>query len=253
MAATRPPRATLAVACVAAGLVCALAGCADPRVGSVLDEVLRSATGSGSGGAPDRATIAAGLREALRVGSERAVAATSRRDGFLGNALIRIAVPDELDSAATALRRVGLGSQVDALEVSMNRAAEQASGEAFDVFAGAIRGMTLEDVVGVWRGGDTAATAYFREHTQDALRARFEPIVATSMQRVGLARLYGDLVARVRALPLVEAPTLDLEDYVTDRTLDGLFTVLGQEETRIRQDPAARTTELLREVFGSAR
>ena len=197
----------------------------------------------------DAKTVALGLKDALRVGTERTVASTSTLDGFLANELIRIALPEQLDGLAAALRRLGLGSQVDAFEVTMNRAAERAAGEAKDVFWDAIQNMTLADAYGVLRGGETAATDYFRAHTSDALRARFGPIVSSKMAEVGLYRAYNQLLSRYSALPLVSKPTLELDEYVTERTLEGLFSVLAREEKRIREDPAARTTELLRRVF----
>jgi hypothetical protein len=194
--------------------------------------------------------VAAGLKEALRLGTERAVAATSRPDGYLANPLIRIAVPAELDSMARALRSIGLGRQVDEFDVAMNRAAEDAATEATGVFWDAISQMTLTDAHGILKGGETAATDYFRDHTEDTLGTRFRPIISEKMADVGLARLYEHLVSSYRTLPFASEPALDLNDYVTDKALDGLFTVLGQEETRIREDPAARSTELLRRVFG---
>jgi hypothetical protein len=222
-----------------------LVGCAglDP---SVLDALLQGAQGSG---ALDEATVARGLREALRVGTERTVASTSRSGGFLLNGLIRIEPPEQLAPMLRGLRAVGFGRQVDELETSMNRAAERAAGEAADVFGAAISRMTIGDALGILRGGDTAATDYFRAQTSDALVDRFTPIVDRKMQEVGLYRIYQELTAAYAALPLARKPSLDLRAHVTDRAVAGLFSVLAQEETRIREDPAARTTELLRKVF----
>jgi hypothetical protein len=206
--------------------------------------------GAAQGGGPDDATVVAGLKEALRVGTESAVGRTSQPDGFLGNAAIRIPLPDSLETMAGGLRAIGFGGQVDELEVAMNRAAERAAAEATDVFWEAIRGISFADARGILAGGDTAATAYFERRTRAPLRERFEPIVAEKMQQVGLARLYDDLAARYAALPFTTRPALDLRGYVTDEGLDGLFTVLAEEERRIRTDPAARVTTLLQQVFG---
>jgi hypothetical protein len=145
---------------------------------------------------------------------------------------------------------VGFGAQVDELEVAMNRAAESAAGEAGEVFWQGIREMTFSDAMGILNGGDTAATEYFERTTRDTLRARFEPIVASKMNEVGLVRRYEELRARYAALPFTQEPSLDLRGYVTERALDGLFEVLGEEEREIRTDPAARVTPLLKEVFG---
>ena len=179
------------------------------------------------------------------------MARTSAVDGFLGSDRIRIRLPESLDPMAGALRAVGFGSSVDELEVAMNRAAEHAAGEATDVFLGAISRMTISDARGILDGGDTAATEYFRRNTSDALRSRFQPIVTEKVQEVGLAQLYDQLVTRYRALPIPKRDAPELDGYVTERALDGLFTVLGQEEQRIRTDPSARVTQLLQTVFGS--
>jgi hypothetical protein len=199
----------------------------------------------------DDATIVSGLKEALRVGTRNAVASTSRMDGFLADELIRIALPEQLETMGNALRRVGLGGQFDQLQLTMNRAAEHAAGEATDVFIDAVRQMTFEDARNILQGNETAATDHFRSTTSDSLRARFSPIVNQKMREVGLARLYQDLVGRYTALPFASKPELDLGSYVTEKTLDGLFTVLAQEESKIRSDPAARITPLLQRVFGS--
>lgn len=203
-----------------------------------------------AGGASDESTVIAGLREALEVGTRRAVDQTSRTDGYLGNPLIRIPLPDSLDTMAKGLRAVGFGPQVDELEVGMNRAAERAAGEAASVFWDAIRGMTIQDGMGILRGGDTAATEYLRARTSDTLRQRYQPIVSQAMDQVGLVAAYDNLLGRYQALPFTRSPSLDIRSYVTDQALGGLFTVLGQEEKRIRENPAARTTELLQRVFG---
>lgn len=203
----------------------------------------------GAAGPPGESTIVAGLKQALEIGTERAVGRTSKPDGFLGNPAIRIGLPDSLDTMATGLRAVGLGSSIDELEVAMNRAAEEASGEATEIFWQGIRQMSFADARAILAGGDTAATGYFERTTRQPLFERFEPIVARRVRSVGLGRSYSDLVDRYAALPFASKPDLNLERYVTNRALDGLFSVLGEEERRIRRDPAARTTALLKEVF----
>jgi hypothetical protein len=205
----------------------------------------------GDDGALDESTVAAGLREALRVGTERATASTSKLDGFYQNPLIRIALPEQYDGVAKTLRNFGMGSYVDNFERSMNRAAERASGEAVDVFWSAITAMSISDAFGILDGGETAATDYFRRTTTATLTARFQPIVTANMEKVGVYNLYNDLVAKYNQLPIDKPEAVDIDDYVTARTVDGIFSVLEGEEKRIREDPAARTTELLRKVFGS--
>ena len=231
------------------GLSLALGGCADLEpVVRQIEPMVSAGTGAD---ALDEQTIASGLKEALRVGTKRTVASTSQVDGYLGNALIRIALPEELDNMAATLRRVGFDKQVDELEVAMNRAAEKASAEARAVFWQAIQQMTISDVVGIWKGNDTAATEYFRSKTEASLRKRFEPIVQAKMQEVGLYRLYNQALDVYASIPFVKQPTVNLDQHVTDKALDGLFSVLATEEAKIRKDPAARTTELLRQVFGA--
>lgn len=210
---------------------------------------LSACVSSGLPGGESR--LVAGLKEALRVGIENAVARTSRSDGYLRNESIRIRLPSLVDKMAQGMRLIGMGAKVDELEVSMNRAAEQAAGEAAEVFWEGIQQMTFEDARAILNGGDTAATEFFERTTRAPLRRRFQPIVNAKMDRVGLVQQYDALVGRYRSIPFAQAPQLDIREFVTDRALDGLFHVLGEEEKRIRTDPAARVTALLREVFGS--
>lgn len=206
----------------------------------------------GGGGSLDASTVAAGLREALSVGSGRAVDRLAAVDGYLADELLRVTLPDELESMAAALRAIGLDRQVDELEVAMNRAAEQAAGEAREVLGSAIRQLSIPDAFAILRGGPTAATDHLERTERSELESRFAPIVARRLDEVGLARIYDRLAERYNALPFVSTPAVDLDAHVTGRALDGLFTALGQEEARIREDPVARTTELLRRVFREA-
>jgi hypothetical protein len=197
-------------------------------------------------------TTASGLKEALKVATERAVKTTSQTNGFLDNPKIRIPLPGQLEGVATALRGIGLGAQVDELETSMNHAAEKASAEATPVFVDAISQMSFKDASGVLQGGDTAATQYFEKKTTDPLRTKFSPIVGEAMKDVGVTKLYDQLVGQyTKAVPFASAPKLDLNGYVTDQTLKGLFTVVGEEEKKIRTNPTARATDLLKQVFGA--
>ena len=220
-----------------------MAGCSGLNAGTIEDIL-------SAGGPLDESTVAAGLKEALQVGTERGVTTTSTIDGFLGNALIRIGLPEEYHKAAGLLRTAGFGSYVDELEVSMNRAAEQASAQARGVFWDAIKRMTIADAFAILQGADNAATEYFRAQTEAELRSRFLPIVTTKMEEVGLYRAHNDLMEYAQRVPFIEVPTVDMDAYVTDNALKGLFTVLAQEELKIREDPAARTSALLRRVFG---
>ncbi len=225
-------------------------GCAEMKGGELAGSVLSALSTAGGTGGLDEATVAAGLKEALTLGSERAVASTSKPGGFLDNNLIRIAMPDELSTMSKTLRAIGFGSQIDAMEVGMNRAAERASEEAKPVLIDAVSQMTLTDAMGILRGGDTSATDYFRSKTSDSLRAKFLPIIQEKMNQVGLYQQYNQLMGTYNALPLVKKSTFDLDNYVADQGLNGLFSTLGREEQSIRANPAARTTELLKTVFG---
>ncbi|WP_018871945.1 DUF4197 domain-containing protein [Thioalkalivibrio sp. ALJ16] len=204
--------------------------------------------GLGGSGEEDRAEEA--IREALRIGVERTVERTGREDGYWGNALIRIGLPQEVESVGNTLRRVGFARQVEDLERRMNRAAEQAAREAVPVFVSAIRGMRPDDVYGVLRGPDDAATRYLRGASEATLRERYAPIVREQMERAEIDRVYQPLREAAARIPGLSALDVDLDRHVTDQALDGLFTILADEERRIREDPAARTTQLLREYFG---
>ncbi|MDZ7860921.1 MAG: DUF4197 domain-containing protein [Candidatus Krumholzibacteriota bacterium] len=224
-----------------------LSGCSvlDGELGKVLE------IGGGPNGALDERTVAAGIKEALRVGSDRTVESTSRRGGFLENRLIHIAIPEQLLKPAGIMRDFGMGNLVDELESGMNRAAELAAAEAKQVLWNAITEMTVQDAFGILRGGDNAATEYFRRKTGPVLRKRFHPIVESKIESIGLSRVYNRFADAYNIIDIEGKPELvELDEYVTSRALDGLFTVLGREELKIREDPVARTTELLRRVFG---
>ncbi len=199
----------------------------------------------------DEGTVAAGLREALEVATGRSVDQLSSVDGFLGDALLRIAIPEQFETVATTLRQIGLGAQVNEFETAMNRAAERASAEARAVFWNEIRRLSIADAFAILNGGERAATDYFRGRTEAELQTRFLPIVQEKMEEVGLYRIYGELADRYNAIPFVTTPAIDLDAHITEGAMSGLFTVLGNEEARIRRDPVARSTELLRRVFGS--
>ena len=205
-------------------------------------------------GAPlDENTVASGLKQALQVGTERTTEILSAPGGFSANPALRLRLPGSLGKFADTLRVVGFGAQVDALELAMNEAAEAAAEEAVPVFASAITSMSISDAFAILNGPEDAATQYFRERTSGELRSRFEPITNAAMQKVGLYEIYGELVARYEAIPFTKPPAFDLEDYVADQTLSALFGELAKEEARIREDPAARSTALLRRVFGAAK
>lgn len=201
----------------------------------------------------DNSTIVKGLKEALATGTERAVTTVAKTDGYFGNQLIKILLPEKIQQTANLLKQVGYQQQVDAFVLSMNRAAEKAAPKAASYFGDAIRQMTMEDAKGILKGGDTAATSFFEQKTRARLFDAFKPTVGQSMDQVGTARAYKQMVGTYEALPLAALagkPSLDLDSYVTNKALDGLFTMVAEEEKKIRTNPAARTTDLLRTVFG---
>jgi hypothetical protein len=206
--------------------------------------------GSGPGGGPSDAQVASGLKQALQVGTNNAVKATGRPDGYFRNQAIKILMPQELQTFESGLRLVGYGPQVDEFVLSMNRAAERAAPHAKRIFWDAITKMSFADARNILNGGDTAATEYFKDKTTDELTAAFRPVVGQAMNEVGVTRQYKGLVNRYQAIPFVKREAFDIDQYVVRKALDGLFTVVGQEERKIRTDPAARVTDLLKDVFG---
>jgi hypothetical protein len=202
------------------------------------------------GGTTDDKTGAAGIKEALAVGTERAVQSLSAKDGFFGNAAVKILMPPKIQKVADVARAAGYQQQVDEFVLSMNRAAEAAAPLASRYFGDAIREMTLQDVQGILRGGDTAATDFFSSKTRDKLYAAFKPTVAQKVDEVGATRAYKEMIGRYEKVPFMGSQSLDLDDYVTNKSLDGLFHVVAEEEKKIRTNPAARTTDLLKTVFG---
>lgn len=205
--------------------------------------------GLGRQGALTDAKIGSGLKEALRVGTENAVNLTGHTDGYFLNEAIKILMPKKLQTVEKGLRLVGYGPQVDEFVLSMNRAAERAAPHAKEIFWDAIAAMSFDDARKILAGGETAATDYFKERTTDKLTAAFRPVVDQAMNEVGVARRYKELVGRYEAIPFAEDVAFDVDEYVVTEALDGLFFVVGQEERKIRTDPAARVTDLLKEVF----
>ena len=194
--------------------------------------------------------IAAGLKEALTIGTENAVKNVGRADGYFGNQLIRILMPEKMRKVADTLSMLGYKKEVDEFVLSMNRAAEKAAPQAGAIFANAIRQMTIEDARKILAGNETAATDFFRSKTTAKLTDAFKPIISKSLDEVGSTRSYRNLIQKADTVPFLKKEPLELDSYVTGKALDGLFTIVGQEEKRIRTDPAARVTDLLRSTFG---
>ena len=199
----------------------------------------------------DSKKVAAGLKEALSIGSKNSVNLVSKVDGYFRNPLIMIPLPENVRKIERTLRSAGLGREVDEFLLSMNRAAEKAAPQALDLFLGAIREMTITDAISILRGNDTAATDYLRSKTSDKLYQAFHPQVAAAMDSVGVTRTFKKMMDKARTISFLKNEAVDLDQYVTSKALSGLFLMVGREETKIRKDPAARVTELLKEVFRS--
>lgn len=231
------------------------AGAQLPKLDDLMKDVGNArgaATSRTAPGAGDDKTNAAGIKEALAVGTERAVKSLGRPDGYLGNQAVRILMPSSIQKVADVARMAGFQKQVDEFVLSMNRAAEAAAPLAARYFADAIRAMTLEDVRGILGGGDTAATEFFRRKTHDKLFTAFKPVVTDKLGQVGATRAYGNMMTRYESVPMMGKQSLDLDAYVTGKALDGLFYMVGEEEKKIRTNPIARTTDLLKSVFGGS-
>ena len=200
--------------------------------------------------AADERTTIAGIKEALAVGTENAVKSLGREDGYFGHAVVKILLPPSAQKIADVARKAGFSRQVDELVLGMNRAAEKAAPLAASHFADAIRSMGIRDVQAILKAGDTGATAFFERTTRTKLFSAFKPSVAQSIERVGASRAYKNLMERAQRVPLLGAQSFDLDEHVTNKALDGLFFVVGEEEKKIRRNPLARTTSVLKAVFG---
>ncbi len=198
----------------------------------------------------DDSKIVQGLKQALEIGTANAVKTVSKLDGYYKNPQIKIPLPETVQKVESVLRAVGYGPKVDELSLSMNRAAEKAAPKAKALFWDAVKAMTFEDARQILKGSDDAATRYFEGKTRDRLHQLFAPIVHKTMTEVGVTRTYQQLYAKVNTIPYADRLKLDLDAYVTGKALDGLFYMVAEEERKIRKDPAARVTQLLKEVFG---
>ena len=194
---------------------------------------------------------AAGLKAALEKGSTAAVASLGRTDGFFGDPRVKIPLPDSLERAEKLMRRFGMGRHADELILTLNRAAEAAVPEARQLFIDSVRRMTVQDAKAILQGGETAGTEYFRRSTEGQLRKRFLPIVQRATGKVGLAQQYNNYAEKGVAFGLVKEEDANLDQYVTQKALDGLFLMVAEEEKKIRQDPVAAGTTIIRKVFGA--
>jgi hypothetical protein len=195
--------------------------------------------------------IVNGLKQALEVGTNNAVSTVSQTDGYFKNPKIRIPLPENVMKAEKLLRASGFGDQVDEFELSMNRAAERAAPEAKSIFLDAVKQMSFTDARQILDGPDDAATQYFQGKTSGRLQEVFKPITHQAMSEVGVTNSYQSIDDKIKTIPFADRMSFDLDQYVTDKALNGLYLMLAEEEKKIRQDPAARVTNLLKKVFAS--
>lgn len=220
-----------------------LIACSVQQINQTIDEYLKG----------DKLTteeVASGLKEALVQGITNGSSQASRKDGYFKNSLIKIPFPPDAIKVANTLRDLGLDRQVDRFIMTLNRGAEDAAKGAKPIFVNAIKQMTIQDAWGILKGENDAATQYLKRTTSKPLYSSFKPVIKNSLEKVRATKYYGDLVKRYNQIPLVEKVNPDLDDYATNMAIDGLFKLVAIEEGKIRKDPLARTTALLKKVFG---
>ncbi|RYG53984.1 MAG: DUF4197 domain-containing protein, partial [Chitinophagaceae bacterium] len=192
-----------------------------------------------------------GLKEALSVGAQNSANKLSSLNGFMGNAAIKVLMPDEAKKVEATLRNAGLGKLVDDAILSMNRAAEEASKSAAPIFVDAVKGMNVQDALGILRGNDSAATTYLKGKTWAPLTNAFKPVIDGALEKTGATKYWAAVFEAYNKIPLTKKVNTDLSNYVTGRALGGMFYQVALEEQSIRKNPAARVNDILKKVFGS--
>ena len=215
-------------------------------LGKVLDQIQKP------GGSLSEGDIVNGLKEALNVGISNGSAEASKVDGFFKNELIKIVIPPEAQKVAETLRKLGLGSEVDKFTLALNRAAEDAAKKSKPIFVKAITSMTITDALGILKGQDDAATMYLKKTTNDDLYKTFFPVVDSTLNLNKATEYYASIVKTYNEIPLVKKVNPNLKEYATQKTIDGLYVLIAQEEKKIRKDPVARVSDLLKKVFSQA-
>jgi len=222
--------------------------CSTQQVGQVANILLNQATGS----KPSEAEVASGLKDTLKVGFVQAVSTLSKKDGFYKNAAMKIPLPNEIQRVTNTLNKIGLSSVTVEAEKLFNRAAEKASGEAKDVFVAAVSQMTIKDAFNILLGSGNQATEYLKKTTTHTLMSKFQPIIGTSMNKVGALDAYNKIVSKYNAIPLLDDINVDVTSFVANRAIAGIFKNVAKEETAIRQNPVKRTTAIIKRIFGYA-
>lgn len=217
-----------------------------------INQAISTAGGTLGGEVPLTANdVANGLKEALIKGISNGSDLASQMDGYFKNEAIKILFPPDVKKVEDKLRQIGLGSEVDKFVMTLNRGAEDAAKEAKPIFIAAIRSMTIDDAWSILKGDQNAATEYLKRTTSAQLKQKFSPVIQNSLDKVNATKYYTDLVNTYNKIPFVEDVNPDLNDYATDKAIEGLFVMVAKEEKEIRQDPLARTTDLLKRVFGA--
>lgn len=224
------------------------------KLGNILKKVVsKGNTGTTTtSGTPNALEIGLGIKEALEIGTSRGADLLSAKDGFLGNAAVKILFPPEAKKVENTLRSIGLGSLADNVVLSVNRAAEDAAKEAKPIFISAIKQMTIADATNILLGQQDAATSYFKRVTTDQLMEKFKPVIVNSLNKAGATKYWGEAAGKYNKIPLVKPVETDLSSYVAQKAIDGMFIQVAQEELKIRGNLGARSTPLLQKVFGYA-
>jgi len=220
------------------------------QLGKKIGGILTKESSDDSGKKSESEVITA-LKQALEIGISNGATKASSLDGFLKNEAIKLLLPPELQRAESTLRKLGLGNEVDKFIVSLNRAAEDAAKESVPIFKDAITSMSITDALGILNGADTAATAYLKKTTNNSLYQAFFPVVEKTLDKNNATKYYTELANAYNKVPMVKKINPDLKQYATQKAMDGLYHLIGEEEKKIRKDPVARVTQVLKNVFGS--
>ena len=215
-----------------------------------VNSVIKTVTNTFNTGKLSNADITAGLKEALTIGSNKAGESASKLDGFYKNAAIKIPYPAETKSMMTTLKNLGMQKQVEAFEKQLNRAAEDAAKKAAPIFVEAVKNLTIQDGLTILKGKDDEATQYLKKNTTSKLQIEFKPVIVSSLKKMQVLNYWKPLATKYNKMPFVKKVNPNLDDYVTQKSIDGLFKLVAQEELKIRKDPAARVSDILKKVFG---
>ncbi|MEQ9376562.1 MAG: DUF4197 domain-containing protein [Imperialibacter sp.] len=229
-------------ATILAFIILAISACSVQQIQKTVDGYLKDAK-------PTTEEVASGLKEALEKGITNGAKKASAVDGYFKNPAIKIPFPPDVRKVETKLRQLGMDKQVDQFIETLNRGAEEAAKQAAPIFVSAIKQMTINDAWNILKGDKDAATQYLQKTTTSQLEAKFKPVIQKALDKVNATKYYGDLVNTYNKIPLVDKVNPDLNDYATTLAIDGLFKLVAQEEANIRNNPGARTTELLKKVF----